>query len=84
MICEERYAVNVKYQSKGVTVAGGKSLPSIGYGDVHVIVKNHLGREVPVVITDVLIIPALGVNLLSVAKYLNVIFMYLSSWTTLT
>ena len=68
MICEERYAVNVKYQSKGVTVAGGKSLPSIGYGDVHVIVKNHLGREVPVVITDVLIIPALGVNLLSVAK----------------
>lgn len=68
MICEERYAVNIKYLEKEVIVAGGKSLPSIGYGDVHVIVKNHLGREVPVVITDVLIVPALGVNLLSVAK----------------
>lgn len=68
MICEERYAVNIKYLEKEVIVAGGKSLLSIGYGDVHVIVKNHLGREVPVVITDVLIVPALGVNLLSVAK----------------
>ena len=68
MIYEERYAMNVKYQKKEVTVAGGRSLPSIGYGDVHVIVENHLGHEVPVVITDVLIIPGLGVNLLSVAK----------------
>lgn len=68
MIYDESLAVNVKYLEKEVTVAGGKSLISIGYGDVHVFVKDHRGREVPVVITDVLIIPTLGVNLISVAK----------------
>ena len=53
---------------KSITVGGGRTLTSIGIGDMEVLAKDTKGKVWPIVIQDVLIVPGLGVNLLSVAK----------------
>jgi hypothetical protein len=51
-----------------VTVAGGRKLKSIGYGSIHVAARNRENKVIKMVIEDVLIVPNLGPNLLSVER----------------
>lgn len=68
MVSELKYASNVHYGERIITVAGGRTLVSVGTGDVRVKAKDTNGSEWCLVVKDALIIPGLGVNLLSVAK----------------
>ena len=68
MVSELKYATNVRYGERNITVAGGRTLVSVGTGDVRVKAKDTDGLEWCLVVKDALIIPGLGVNLLSVAK----------------
>ena len=68
MVSELKYATNVRYGERNITVAGGRTLVSVGTGDVRVKAKDTDGHEWSLVVKDALIIPGLGVNLLSVAK----------------
>ena len=68
MVYDARYVSNVRYIDRSITVGGGRTLASIGTGNLEVLAKDNQGRIWPIIVHDVLIVPDLGINLLSVAK----------------
>jgi hypothetical protein len=68
MVYDARYVSNVRYMDRSITVGGGRTLASIGTGNLEVLAKDSKGIIWPITVHDVLIVPDLGVNLLSVAK----------------
>jgi hypothetical protein len=78
MISSSEAFTSLKAGSGRVIVAGGRVLESTGIGTVEGTVKSLDGRFVPIKFTDVLLVPDLGANLLSVktlvAKGAKVIF----------
>jgi len=62
---------DVVYHDGIVTAAGGKQLKSIGSGNVTVTAVSISKVEVRLVIQDVLIVPDLGTNLLSVERIME-------------
>lgn len=62
---------DITYAEGEVTVAGGRKLKSIGYGNMHVKAKSLSNEVVKLVIEDVLIVPELGPNLLSVERIMQ-------------
>ncbi len=71
MVYDSRHLSNIRYVDKNITVGGGRTLASISIGDLDVLAKDTKGNTWPIVIQDVLIVPDLGVNLLSVAKLMQ-------------
>jgi hypothetical protein len=71
MVYDSRHLSNIRYVDKNITVGGGRTLTSIGIGDLDVLAKDTKGKAWPIVIQDVLIVPDLGINLLSVAKLMR-------------
>jgi len=61
----------ITYAEGEVIVAGGRKLKSIGYGNMHVRARSLSNEVVKLVIEDVLIVPELGPNLLSVERIMN-------------
>lgn len=62
---------NITFADGEVIVAGGRKLQSIGYGNMHVNAKSLNNEVVKLVIEDVLIVPGLGPNLLSVERIMQ-------------
>ena len=71
MVHDPRHVSNVRYVDKSITVGGGRTLNAIGIGDIAVLAKDMKGNAWSIVIEDVLIVPQLGVNLLSVGKLMQ-------------
>ena len=71
MVYDPRHVSNVRYVDKSITVGGGRTLNAIGIGDIAVLAKDMKGNAWSIVIEDVLIVPQLGVNLLSVGKLMQ-------------
>ena len=71
MVHDSRHVSNVRYVDKSITVGGGRKLNVIGIGEMAVLAKDMKGNAWPIVIQDVLIVPQLGVNLLSVGKLMQ-------------
>lgn len=63
-------AVNLKHRS-GVVVANGETLMAKGKGDVQVKVTSTVGATTTLTLKDVLWVPGLCANLLSVRKFTN-------------
>ena len=68
MVHDARYVSNIRYLDKDITVGGGRTLASIGTGNLEVLAKDTKGKTWPITVHDVLVVPDLGANLLSVAK----------------
>jgi len=69
MVTSACYLTNVSHDPSGkVRVAGGAILTSVGRGTMRIAVRDHMGKQWRIDIIDVLIVPGLGVNLLSVSK----------------
>lgn len=71
MVYDPRHLSNVRYVNKSITVGGGRTLASIGIGELRILAKGTKGEVWPVTLKEVLIVPDLGVNLLSVAKLMK-------------
>jgi hypothetical protein len=68
MVSQSRGVEYFRPGSKQVTVAGGKKLEAIGVGRLLVTAQDMHGRSWEIDIEEVLIVPGLGVNLLSVSR----------------
>jgi hypothetical protein len=69
MVHDARYVSNIRYLDKDITVGGGRTLASIGTGNLEVLAKDTKGKTWPITVHDVLVVPGFGcANLLSVAK----------------
>jgi hypothetical protein len=68
MITDKTHIEDIVYEQVLITVAGGRVLKSIGKGNLKVIICDSEGDACNVTLHEVLIVPELGVNLLSVRK----------------
>ena len=72
MVASSRGLTNITTETNvKVNVAGGAQLSSIGRGDMKVQTKDEHGKLWTITITGVMIVPGLGVNLLSISKMLE-------------
>ena len=60
MIHDSRYLSNIRHVDKLVNVCGGRTLMSIGIGEIEVLAKDTKGKAWPIVIRDILIVPRPG------------------------
>jgi hypothetical protein len=68
MVSSSAGVTNFQEQLGSVVVGGGGVLRSVGVGDIHGSVAGPDGKHVAVELRDVLVVPGLGRNLLSVRK----------------
>ena len=68
MVTSEEYLVDLKPLKSEIKVAGGRTLMARGSGNMSVKAKDGKGKVLDIKIRDVLVVPGLGVNLLSVPR----------------
>jgi len=71
MVTSTRYMSEVQYSESTVKVAGGRFLKAIGTGKLECHATDQDGDPWPIVLVDVLIVPDLGVNLLSAVRLMD-------------
>ena len=61
MVFDSRHLSNIRHVDKVVNVCGGRTLTSIGIGDMEVLAKDTKGKKAwPIVIRDTMIVPDLS------------------------
>ena len=68
MVSSDEGLTDVRWGKGRVIVAGGKTLDSVGVGRINATIKTHQGISKLVTFEEVLLVPGLGRNLLSVKK----------------
>ena len=68
MVSSDKGLTDVRWGKGRVIVAGGKTLDSVGVGRINATIKTHQGISKLVTFEEVLLVPGLGRNLLSVKK----------------
>jgi len=71
MVSSAEELTNIEWGKGQVVVAGGKVLESVGIGRIHGIVQTNKGTNIDVSFNNVLVVPNLGRNLLSVKKIVS-------------
>jgi len=75
MVSSEELLFDIKWESKRVIVPGGRTLNAVGIGRIKGLLEatdeEGGGKNIEVSFNDVLLVPNLGRNLLSVAKIVD-------------
>jgi len=71
MVKSEEGLTEIKWQKRRVVVAGGRILEAIGVGRIKGSVTTHEGKNIDISFHDVLVVPSLDRNLLSVTRIVD-------------